>query len=155
MKSPLFQFESEFVDSLRCIPMVVRKQLDVSGVKLKLNEWSKLSQAQRLTVVHKPCDTAEEVSTYRYDLSVLITATCGAPPSMLAELPEPVWETGGAVPDQVVQQAKSLGQNVSQASWAALSPLQRFALIKLSRPGHENRNFLPALTEFGLAKPTA
>ncbi|MDA0674030.1 MAG: hypothetical protein O3C67_10055, partial [Cyanobacteria bacterium] len=33
---------------------------------------------------------------------------------------------------------------------AGLIPLQRFALIKLSRPGHENRNFLPACQEFGL-----
>jgi hypothetical protein len=35
--------------------------------------------------------------------------------------------------------------------WAALSPLQRFALIKLSRSSHENSNFLPALKEFQLA----
>ncbi|MEO1637429.1 MAG: nitrate reductase associated protein, partial [Cyanobacteria bacterium J06631_9] len=25
-----------------------------------------------------------------------------------------------------------------------------FALIKLSRPSHENKNFMPAVTEFGL-----
>jgi len=29
--------------------------------------------------------------------------------------------------------------------------LQRFALFKLTRKGHGNRNFLPALREFGLA----
>jgi hypothetical protein len=33
---------------------------------------------------------------------------------------------------------------------AKLSPAQRFALIKLSRPSHENHNFLPALKEFEL-----
>jgi hypothetical protein len=31
-----------------------------------------------------------------------------------------------------------------------LTPLQRFALIKLTRSQHENNNFLPALIEFGL-----
>ncbi|MDJ0543718.1 MAG: nitrate reductase associated protein, partial [Microcystis sp. M53601_WE4] len=32
--------------------------------------------------------------------------------------------------------------------WQKLPPSQRFALIKLSRPGHENLNFYPALKEF-------
>ncbi|NEQ62650.1 MAG: nitrate reductase associated protein, partial [Moorea sp. SIO4A1] len=33
---------------------------------------------------------------------------------------------------------------------AELTPIQRFALIKLTRPSHENKNFLPALKEFQL-----
>ncbi|MGB0562374.1 MAG: nitrate reductase associated protein, partial [Spirulinaceae cyanobacterium] len=41
--------------------------------------------------------------------------------------------------------------SISLTQWQALRPDQRFALIKLSRPGHENRNFLPAMQEFGLA----
>ena len=35
--------------------------------------------------------------------------------------------------------------------WAALTELQRFALFKLTRPGHSNENFIPAMREFGLA----
>lgn len=34
--------------------------------------------------------------------------------------------------------------------WAALLPLQRFALVKLARSRHENENFVPAMREFGL-----
>ncbi len=34
--------------------------------------------------------------------------------------------------------------------WAGLSPLQRFAIFKLTRPGHTNENFVPAMREFGL-----
>jgi len=34
--------------------------------------------------------------------------------------------------------------------WKNLNSLQRFALIKLTRGGHENENFIPALREFGL-----
>jgi hypothetical protein len=36
------------------------------------------------------------------------------------------------------------------SQWIALSDLQRFALIKLSREGHKNEHFLPAVEEFGL-----
>ncbi|MGL4882951.1 MAG: nitrate reductase associated protein, partial [Waterburya sp.] len=40
--------------------------------------------------------------------------------------------------------------NISKSQWLHLSAAQRFALIKLSRPSHENKNFLPALQEFGI-----
>ncbi|MEN9210118.1 MAG: nitrate reductase associated protein [Thermostichus sp. DG02_2_bins_29] len=42
---------------------------------------------------------------------------------------------------------------ISLDFWKNLEDLQRFALIKLSRSNHENKNFLPALQEFGLKKP--
>jgi hypothetical protein len=31
-----------------------------------------------------------------------------------------------------------------------LTPLQRFALFKLTRPGHSNENFIPAMWEFSI-----
>jgi hypothetical protein len=37
--------------------------------------------------------------------------------------------------------------------WAELNELQRFALVKLSHPGHEHRNLPRALAEFGLIEP--
>ena len=139
MTSLFFDFEADFVDSLRCIPMAVRMQLDVSGVKLKLNEWSKLTQAQRLALVQRPFANDQEINAYRDYLSNLITTVCGVPPSMLSEIPDPVWENPNAIPTQILEQARTLGKDVPPASWAALNPLQRFALVKLSRPGHENR----------------
>ncbi len=38
----------------------------------------------------------------------------------------------------------------THAEWRALSDLQRFTLTKLTRAGHDNENFFPALVEFGL-----
>ena len=38
----------------------------------------------------------------------------------------------------------------SPEQWHTLSPLQRFALLKLTREGHESANFVPAMAEFGL-----
>jgi hypothetical protein len=146
-----FRFESDFVDSLRCIPMSVRLRLDVSGVKLKLNEWSKLGRADRLALALHPCRSADEIAAYRGTVSAIVARACGAPPSPLRELPEPVWENGSEVPRQVSGQARAAGKDIAPSAWAGLSPLRRFALLKLSRPGHENLNFLPALEEFGLA----
>ena len=51
--------------------------------------------------------------------------------------------------------ARRLGvQPPSREKWAALSPLQRFVSIKLTRDNHDNVNFIPAMREFGLGRPT-
>jgi len=41
--------------------------------------------------------------------------------------------------------------DVRVEDWARLDELQRFALVKLSHPGHEHRNLPRALQEFGLS----
>lgn len=146
-----FGFESDFVDSMRCIPMAARLRLDRTGVKLKLNEWSKLDPDLRMALAQGPCGSPVERDLWKAEITGLVAKACGAAPSLLPEAVAEIWEDAGSVPDQVRDQARSLGLSVDPAAWAALSPLQRFALVKLSRPGHENRNFRPAMEEFGLA----
>ncbi|XGB43972.1 MAG: nitrate reductase associated protein [Nodosilinea sp. LVE1205-7] len=67
--------------------------------------------------------------------------------------PEPAWERLNQIPASITVQASRLGTPLSLDQWQALSPLQRFALIKLSQAGHEHRNFALALAEFGLESP--
>lgn len=56
----------------------------------------------------------------------------------------------------VVDHARSLGvRPPNQAQWRALTRLQRFVLIKLTRDNHDNVNFLPAMVEFGLIEAVA
>ena len=150
--SVLFGFESDFVDSLRCIPMAVRLRLDITGVKLKLNEWSKLDQSERQALVNLPFSPPPDIHAYRDTLSGLVAKACGSPPSMLSELPEPIWNSQD-VPAQVQEQAQAYGLLIPVEAWTSLTSLQRFALVKLSRPGHENRNFMPAMEEFGILPP--
>lgn len=147
----LFRFESDFVDSLRCIPMAVRYRLDLTGVKLRLNEWSKLGKDERRSLVERPVGSEADLRDYRDGLSALVESACGSPPSLLPEAVDRQWESP-APPLQVLEKAAAEGIALSNAEWMALRPLQRFALIKLSRPGHENRNFVPAALEFGLRR---
>jgi len=62
----------------------------------------------------------------------------------------PPWLNKIEVPTQVLEKAQEFNVNLSVNQWNNLSDLEKFALIKLSRKGHENSNFLPALTEFHL-----
>lgn len=146
-----FQFESEFVESLRCIPMQVRLNLDTCGVKLKLVHWSGFNAAQKQALVDRPCTNLGAIAQYREFVQALVTEQTGAPAKTLLIEDQPAWLDGAVIPADVVMKAAELGLAIAPPQWAALSSLQRFALIKLSRPSHENRNFLPAMQEFGLA----
>lgn len=152
--SDFFQFEADFTDSLRCIPMTVRYKLDSCGVKLKLHQWNRFSTAERQQLVDSACDSPAERAAYRSQLIGLIQGQ-GETPSELPVDPQPAWLDSAQIPAEVQEQAASVGQALSLDQWVGLSPLQRFALIKLSRSQHENSNFLPALREFNLVPDPA
>jgi hypothetical protein len=146
----LFNFEADFVESLRCIPMQVRFKLDTCGIKLKLAEWHKFSHAQRQQLVDMPCAIASEARHYRQFLQNLVLECTGDRATQLAIDPNPVWEDGQNIPTEVHAKLQAVGATLSLSQWAGLSPLERFVLIKLSRSSHENSNFVPALKEFQL-----
>jgi len=146
-----FAFEADFTESLRCIPMIVRYKLDTCGVKLKLSHWNQLSQIERQQLVTAPCITATEAADYRAQLHAWVQRQSGDLPSDLPIEAQPAWMDVTQIPASVVAAATAVGHELTLAQWGELSPLQRFALIKLSRSQHENANFLPALREFYLA----
>jgi hypothetical protein len=145
-----FSFEADFVESLHCIPMMVRMKLDTCGVKLKLSHWNRFNDVEKQAAIAKPCTTLKEAEQYRDFLQALVTEKTGAKASELAIEDNPAWLSSNTVPIGVVEKAAEFNLVITIQQWQALTPLQRFALIKLSRPSHENSNFLPALKEFGL-----
>ncbi|WP_448563338.1 nitrate reductase associated protein [Trichothermofontia sp.] len=145
-----FKFEAEFVESLRCIPMQVRYKLDTCGVKLKLQHWRQFSPDQRQQLVILPCETPDTIAAYRQQLQQWVIEATGSPAGEFAIDPHPAWLQAERVPASVQTKAAEFQVAISPSQWASLTPLQRFALIKLSRASHENRNFWPALQEFAL-----
>ncbi len=145
-----FKFEADFVDSLRCIPMIVRLKLDTCGVKLKLAEWNRFTQAECQQLVELPCDREPAINNYKAYVSQLIIHHTGHEPSLLSVDPHPPWSNDRETPESVSIKATEEGINIDIAQWENLTTIQRFALIKLTRSQHENNNFLPALKEFGL-----
>jgi hypothetical protein len=148
--SNLFQFEEDFADTLRCIPMRVRLKLDTCGIKLKLSQWNRFTVSDRQQLLDLPCDSEAAIATYRATLQHLIQERTGETASELAIDPAPAWTDSTRIPSSVQERATELGMTLTQPQWASLTPEQRFALIKLSRSEHEHRNFLPARKEFQL-----
>jgi hypothetical protein len=145
-----FEFEADFVDSLRCVPMQVRYKLDNCGVKLKLQHWHSFSAIQRQKLIDQPCHTATEIKNYRETLRSLVLGNLNTYPNDLAIAEHPLWLQTNAIAPSVLQHLQDLKLAIALSQWQNLNPLQRFALIKLSSSNHENNNFLPALQEFGL-----
>lgn len=145
-----FKFEADFIESLRCIPMQVRFNLDTCGVKLKLSHWHQFTSQERQLLVNMACDTPAESQIYREFLQKLVIEKSGAPAQELPIDANPAWIDQENIPLKVQDKAAEFDVKISLEQWQQLSPLQRFVLIKLSRPSHENRNFYPALQEFGI-----
>jgi hypothetical protein len=146
-----FNFEADFVDSLRCIPMIVRLKLDTCGVKLKLAEWNHFTQPECQQLVDLRCEDLPEIAAYKEYVSQLIFQHTKHEASFLSIDPQPQWLNDREIPPSITTKAIEQQVNITRTQWANLTPLQRFALIKLTRSQHENSNFLPALVEFGLS----
>ncbi|KXV23424.1 hypothetical protein AD934_00165 [Gluconobacter oxydans] len=151
-ESPMiFEFERDFAGSLRCIPMITRQKLDIVGIKMTLRQWSRLSREERSRLVEVLCDTPAEQDACRTLVLDLIAARADEPVRFLPPLTFEDWREEDQMPEAVSIQAKADGVPApTPQQWARLSPLERFALIKLARSKHENENFVPALKEFGI-----
>jgi hypothetical protein len=150
----LFEFERDFAGSLRCIPMIARQKLDIVCIKLSLRQWSQFSREDRETLTKLPCTTADEQAAYRALVAHLIAACSNEPLRPLDASTLADWQEPDRMPEAVMGQAQADGVvPPTPAQWAGLTPLQRFALIKLARSKHENENFVPAMKEFGVLQP--
>ena len=146
-----FRFEKDFVESgIRCIPMVVRFKLDACGIKLKLSEWNRLSSGQRMQMAYAPCQSAAEVLIYREELCRMVTPLTGEIPASIPVPDKPAWSRKDEIPYTIQEKLQETSSAIEIGQWQQLTDLQRFALLKLSYPGHENKNFPKALAEFGI-----
>ena len=146
-----FLFEEDFMENnIRCIPMIIRFKMDRAGIKLKLSEWSRFNTEERILLAKMKCESDEEVLTYRCYLRSLIRTYTGREGTQLEIEHSPLWRNTGSLPGMLDHKLAELGWGVSVAQWKSLTDLQRYALLKLCRPGHENKNFPKAMREFRL-----
>ncbi|MGC4020742.1 MAG: nitrate reductase associated protein [Cyclobacteriaceae bacterium] len=151
MRVEYFDFEQDFMeDNIRCIPMIVRFKLDACGIKLKLKEWSKMNVEERESLANDPIDSEERLHSYRERLEKMILNHTSEKPTYLPINQETPWAINDRLPIQLQEKLSELKMNMTIDQWRNLGFLQRYALLKLTRPGHENRNFPKAMKEFGL-----
>ncbi len=146
-----FLFEDDFVEAnVRCIPMIVRFKMDAAGIKLPLEVWCKFSVMERTRMAVAPCNTKEEVAAYHNELNELVMKYTGKVGKPLKVGAKPLWANLQQVPEALQKKAAEFDWFIKLNNWSKLTDLQRFALLKLFSPGHENKNFPKAMKEFGL-----
>ena len=146
-----FDFEEDFIEeNVRCIPMIVRFKMDAAGIKLKLAEWSKFKRQDRINLAIMPASTDKEATLYNNYLSQLVEKYTHTKATALAINPNPEWANLQSIPVMLAEKAKEFDLIITPEKWSSLSNLQRFTLLKLCRPGHENKNFPKAIKEFDL-----
>lgn len=146
-----FNFEEDFIEkNVRCIPMIVRFKMDAAGIKLKLADWSKFKPEERIKLAVMPSETEEELFLYNSHLSQLVEKYTNSKATALTIGLKPDWANLQNIPVMLDQKAKEFDLLLTQEKWRTLTSLQRFALLKLCKPGHENKNFSKAIKEFNL-----
>lgn len=146
-----FNFEEDYIEqNVRCIPMIVRFKMDAACIKLKLSEWSKFTPEERIALAVMPVHSEAELKSYSNHLSQLVEKYTNSKATALAVDPNPGWSNLQNIPDTLIEKARDLGLELTLDKWKSLTNLQRFALLKLYKPGHENKNFPKAIKEFNL-----
>jgi cyclic pyranopterin phosphate synthase len=125
----LYRFD-DVDETLELLPLAARRALDVAGVRLSRPGWRSLTLEDRRSVV----ELGAEISIDHAAVAAIVDK---AVPH--AEAVEPTTEPDASrLPDDV---ATRLGPErfVSPSAWAALSPLDRYAIAKVCRRGRPER----------------
>lgn len=155
----LLQFEKEKCQDPRRFPMYFRLKLDLCGIKLSKRDWISFDPAEKERLLAMPCDTPLQIARFRDKLAAMIHTLDREivplpdelPPTGQMLSPYRSWTDRTRIPAAVSQHIEALGKPIfSLREWAALSDLQRFALIKLTQPGHLKEELRLALEEFAL-----
>jgi len=144
--SHCFDFESDFIGNWRCIPLCVRRKLDLCGVKLKLNHWLALNQTQRQSLVDWE-DTPEGLDHLRQHLLACTESMADGQAKTLPIAMGEAWQNPLEIPALLTAAAETRGITLRPEQWSALNELERFALCKLARPGHDHHNLEAAFSE--------
>ena len=141
-----FYFEDDFIRDLRCIPLCVRRKLDLIGIKLKLTHWQEFNLTEKSKIVNWPDSRKELLNLKEFLKDKTSNSKYGEAKEIKESINEP-WQNNTKVPDKVLKAAQKRGINISDEKWKNLSELDRFAFCKLIRPSHEHNNLDKAFDE--------
>ena len=150
MFNTFFQFEKGFITKgIHCIPMTVRYKLDRVGIKLELEHWYRLPLFIKEQIIAFPMFNVSDLGSFDQMLTQILISFFDNTPLRLT----PIGNIDFTETDyftNVNARAKEYNISIEYDQWCDLDVLHRYALTKLSTPGHEHKNFMIAMEEFGI-----
>jgi hypothetical protein len=123
-----FTFEAETYVSLDCVPLAVRRKLDLAGLKISLAGWQSLPLGDRLALCHLPVDGKGDLDVYR-DVLRAFAERAGVELKPLPELTPSAWSID-AIPLRVEERADLMKRPLTHARWRSLDEETRYCLWK-------------------------
>lgn len=124
-----YHYEAEFYAAQSRLPLDVRRKLDVTGIKISLNDWLAFSLEERRVLCHLPCDSEDEQEVFAEYLNFLSLAHRGRAIEKLKALSPGLWDDT-SVPQAVAQKSAELHASVALAEWRQWPGHHRYALYK-------------------------
>ncbi|HSN98932.1 MAG TPA: nitrate reductase associated protein [Candidatus Nanopelagicales bacterium] len=141
-----FTFEGDVHVALDCVPLAVRRKLDLAALKISLAGWQALPRAARLSLCHLPVESAEEVAVYAEVLRGF-AGDAGVALSALPEVGREAWSAAAAAE----RLRARLGEEApGEAEVGRLDEEERYAIVKLAEPRREVGKLRLLLGELGL-----
>lgn len=123
-----FSFEAETDQTLACVPLAVRRKLDLAALKISLAGWQSLPRAQRLALCHLPVDGDGDLDVYREVLEGL-AESAGIELKPLPPLTPEAWNPRD-IPPRVAERAGAMGIALGHDAWRGLDEETRYCLWK-------------------------
>lgn len=145
-----FTFEGDTHVTLSCVPLTVRRKLDLAELKISLAGWQTLTREERLALCHLPVDSEGDLDVYREVLRGF-AARAGVPLTPLAG--GPVSASAWSVAGVEARLTDRLGGAAFDATRLdALDEEARYALVKLADPKRDTVKLRAALRELDLER---
>jgi hypothetical protein len=142
-----FQYEAEFYSQLDRLPLHARMKLDLTGIKLSLNQWLAFSLAERKAICHLPIESEEELQVFIEYMNFLCLKYNGGPAEVVPPMSPAPWDTAGQIPPLVVEKSREDGQGITLEEWARWRFYERYALYKTAVSKSEPEKFFAVLKE--------
>lgn len=145
-----FKFEEPLYQKLDRIPLSTQYKLEVLGIALPVESWSRLAPEVRQVLCHLSIRSRGERECYGQFLAYVLQGQKG--PSPLKAIPEPAtkraWEELSRLPVEVAQKMKELNLPLFWPEWVKLDDMERYALHRLCREDNKGTQVRQAVQEF-------
>lgn len=138
----MYAFEGH---GLEYMPFVVRRSLDLAGLRPSLADWQALPLAARQALAARAPNDAAEIDRFRAELLALLPNVARTNAVDFAARP---W-AGDAARDAIAARAKENGIDAARlvARWSALDDVARYALHRLADPKKDAAKLRAAIAE--------
>ncbi len=147
-KIVLFGFEKEYREELQFVPMGIRYMLDLTGLKVGLESWQKLTKDERFSLLEMPNESTQDLMNFAERLKKWVRLRSEVEPKLIEPLDASLWTKEQATPESILIACEGAGLNLEKLDWKSLTELQRYVLWKLSQSRRQGDALKWAINEF-------